>query len=203
MKHPAWRQAVRRLVVGPALVAALGLTIVSGWAQPPASAQELPAPVCTSGAVTPAQTAGPFYKAGAPERTSLVEPGMVGTKLVLTGYVLTRDCQPIPGAWLDFWQADANGQYDNSGYGFRGHQYADAAGRYALETLMPAEYPGRTSHIHVKVQAPGGPILTSQLYFPNVGRNARDGIFNPALLVSMQETADGQQGSFDFVLNTP
>jgi protocatechuate 3,4-dioxygenase beta subunit len=167
-----------------------------------AAAQALPAPACTAGVPTPAQTAGPFYKSGTPERTSLLEPGMAGPTLVLSGYVLSSDCQPIPGAWLDFWQADANGQYDNRGFGLRGHQYADAAGRYTLETVMPAEYAGRTAHIHVKVQAPGGPVLTSQLYFPNVGRNATDGIFNAALLVTMQETPDGQQGTFDFVLPT-
>jgi protocatechuate 3,4-dioxygenase beta subunit len=166
------------------------------------AAQELPAPVCTPGVLTPAQTAGPFYKSGTPERTVLFEPGMSGTRLLLSGYVLTSECQPIPGAWLDFWQADANGQYDNRGYGFRGHQYTDAAGRYMLDTVIPAEYPGRTAHIHVKVQPPGGAVLTSQLYFPNASRNATDGIFNPALMVSMQETTEGQVGTFDFVVRT-
>jgi protocatechuate 3,4-dioxygenase beta subunit len=164
------------------------------------AAQELPAPACTPGVLTPAQTAGPFYKSGTPERTVLFEPGMSGTRLLLSGYVLTSECQPIPGAWLDFWQTDANGQYDNRGYGFRGHQYTDAAGRYTLDTVIPAEYPGRTAHIHVKVQPPGGAVLTSQLYFPDARRNATDGIFNPALMVSMQETAEGQAGTFDFVV---
>ncbi len=41
-------------------------------------------------------------------------------------------------------------------------------GRYTLETIVPGEYPGRTQHIHVKVQAPNGPILTTQIYFPGV-----------------------------------
>lgn len=201
LKH--WRsgRASRRGIVGLALAGlAFALTTVGS---PSASGQELPAPSCTPGVLTPAQTAGPFYKSGAPERTSLLEPGMAGTKLLLSGYVLTGDCQPIPGAWLDFWQADANGQYDNRGFGLRGHQYADASGRYTLETVMPAEYPGRTAHIHVKVQAPGGSVLTSQLYFPNMGRNATDGIFNAALMVAMQESADGYQGTYDFVVSGP
>ena len=30
------------------------------------------------------------------------------------------------GALLDFWQADAKGHYDNSGFRLRGHQFADA-----------------------------------------------------------------------------
>jgi protocatechuate 3,4-dioxygenase beta subunit len=165
-----------------------------------AAAQEILPPVCMPGILTPAQTAGPFYKTGAPERTALFEPGMAGTRLLLSGYVLNAACQPIPGAWLDFWQADANGQYDNRGYGLRGHQYTDAAGRYTLDTVIPAEYPGRTAHIHVKVQPPGGAVLTSQLYFPGVSRNATDWIFDAALTVSMQPSADGQIGTFDFVV---
>jgi protocatechuate 3,4-dioxygenase beta subunit len=201
VKHWRPRRARRPGLVSLALAGlALALCAVSS---PSASGQELPAPACTPGVLTPAQTAGPFYKSGAPERTSLLEPGVAGAKLMLSGYVLTGDCQPIPGAWLDFWQADGNGQYDNRGFGLRGHQYTDAAGRYTLETVLPAEYTGRTAHIHVKVQAPGGPELTSQLYFPNMRRNATDGIFNAALLVTMQESPDGYLGTFDFVVPGP
>ncbi len=93
---------------------------------------------------------------------------MGGTKIIVTGYVLTTDCEPIANAWLDFWQADDQGAYDNAGYRLRGHLFADETGRYTLETIVPGEYPGRTPHIHVKVQAPNGQILTSQIYFPGV-----------------------------------
>ena len=55
---------------------------------------------------------------------------MSGTRVIVTGYVLTRDCKPIAGAWLDFWQADDIGAYDNTGFKLRGHQFTDAAGRY-------------------------------------------------------------------------
>src|SRR3954447_6103967 len=106
-----------------------------------------------SGTTTPSLTEGPYYKAGSPERTSLLEANMPGTKVVLTGYVYDKNCRPVAHAWLDFWQADANGRYDNSGYTLRGHQYTDANGRYTLETVEPGEYPGRTVHFHVKVQA--------------------------------------------------
>ena len=172
---------------------------------PPAArstqAQQVSPHTACDAAVTPSQTEGPFYKPGSPERTSLLEPDMPGTKLVISGYVLTRDCQPIGGAWLDFWQADANGAYDNSGYRLRGHQFTDATGRYELETVLPGQYPGRTPHVHVKVQAPNQSVLTTQLYFPGQPRNDRDGIFNPALLVSIQDTDDGKLASFDFVLD--
>ena len=31
---------------------------------------------------------------------------MSGTRLLLSGYVLTQDCQPVANAMLDFWQAE-------------------------------------------------------------------------------------------------
>jgi protocatechuate 3,4-dioxygenase beta subunit len=106
---------------------------------------------------------------------------MPGTRLVIEGSVLTTGCKPLARAVLDFWQADAAGRYDNAGYRLRGHQLTNEAGRYRLETIVPAEYQARTRHIHVKVQAPGQPALTTQLYFPDGGENRRDSIFNPAL----------------------
>jgi len=163
---------------------------------------ELQPPSC-DGTLTPAQTEGPYYTANTPERNSLLEPGMPGTHLIVAGYVLTKDCRPIANAWLDFWQADAAGAYDNQGYTLRGHQFSDAQGRYFLETVRPGEYPGRTVHIHVKVQPPGGAILTSQLYFPDVASNNSDGIFDPAALVTLEGRTDYQLAFYDFVLDVP
>lgn len=161
-------------------------------------------PACTSpAALTPPLTEGPYFTANSPERASLLEPGMAGTKLVLTGYVLTADCQPVANALLDFWQANANGEYDNSGYTLRGHQFTDAAGRYQLTTVVPGLYPGRTEHIHVKVQAPNGPVLTTQLFFPGVQSNEGDSIFDPALVLTIQDTSDGEAATFDFVVSAP
>jgi protocatechuate 3,4-dioxygenase beta subunit len=167
-----------------------------------AAAQTLPpTPACgDDDDPTPAQTEGPYYTPNTPERTSLLEPGLTGTKLVVTGYVLTTDCKPVERALLDFWHADDSGAYDNSGYRLRGHQFTDAQGRYQLETLMPGLYTGRTRHIHVKVQAPNQPMLTTQLYFPGEASNARDSIFNSALVVAIQDAADGKDAEFDFVL---
>lgn len=169
------------------------------------SAPTLPlpaAPECSAPAsLTPPMTEGPFFKPSSPERTSLLEPGIAGTKLILTGYVLTQNCQPVAGALLEFWQTDSHGQYDNSGYQLRGHQFTDAAGRYQLETIMPGLYPGRTEHIHVKVQAPDGPVLTSQLFFPGVAENQSDSIFDPSLVVVMQaETEGAKAATFNFVI---
>jgi protocatechuate 3,4-dioxygenase beta subunit len=177
-----------------------GNTTASPLATTGAQATTLtPARTC-NGVATPSQTEGPFYKTGSPERTSLRETGLSGTPLTVTGYVLTTTCQPVAHALLDFWQADSNGNYDNTGFRLRGHLYTDNEGRYSLDTIVPGEYPGRTRHIHVKVQAPGQSVLTTQLYFPGVARNDSDGIFSPQLLMQVQQTTNGQLGTYNFIV---
>ena len=127
---------------------------------------------------------------------------MSGTPLKISGTVLDQDCQPVGGAVLDFWQADADGAYDNTGYTLRGHLTADAQGKFTLDTIVPGEYPGRTPHIHVKVTPPGGSTLTTQLYLPS-DRNASDGIFSPALVMDVQDTSSGKDATFTFVIRSP
>src|SRR5215471_8198094 len=71
-------------------------------------------PTC-NGVATISQTEGPFYKPNSPQRISLREAGIAGRPLIVTGYVLSTTCKPITHALLDFWQADSNGNYDNTG----------------------------------------------------------------------------------------
>ena len=151
----------------------------------------------TCGVITPRQTEGPFFSPNSPKRISLVEPGTRAPRLVVTGSVLSPQCKPLANALLDFWHSDEDGEYDNRGFRYRGHQFADAQGRYHLETIVPAEYPGRTRHTHAKVQAPGGRILTTQLYFPNDPGNRRDGLYRPELEM---KKGKGVEASFDFVV---
>ncbi|HMO54725.1 MAG TPA: hypothetical protein PJ994_09490, partial [Tepidiformaceae bacterium] len=127
-----------------------------------------PTPECTDDDDEPtvAQTEGPYFTPNSPERTSLLETGMSGTRLLLTGQVVSTSCAPVANALIDFWQCDDSGEYDNAGYRLRGHQFTDGNGAYMLETVVPGLYPGRTRHIHVKVQAPNERVLTTQLYFP-------------------------------------
>ncbi|SIT48128.1 putative Protocatechuate 3,4-dioxygenase [Paraburkholderia piptadeniae] len=136
------------------------------------------------------QTAGPFFLPHSPQRASLLEPGIKGTKIVLTGRVYSTQCSAVPGALLDFWHANDAGEYDVEGFRLRGHQFADGEGRYRLETIVPGLYPGRTRHIHVTVRPPNGPILTTQLYFPGEQRNARDSLFDRRLLMTIDN--DGE-----------
>jgi protocatechuate 3,4-dioxygenase beta subunit len=152
----------------------------------------LPAPEACSG-LTQSQTEGPYYKPDTPERTTFFEAGMQGTRLILVGYVLDQNCQPVPGAWLDFWQTDAAGEYDNTGYRLRGHQFTDEQGRYHLDTVLPGLYLSRPiEHIHVKIQPPGGETLTSQLYFPD---RPMEG-----LTVTLEDRGDHMVGYFNFVV---
>ena len=151
----------------------------------------LPTPACAG--LTQAQTAGPYYTPDTPERHSLLEEGLPGGRLILVGYVLDEDCQALSNAWLDFWQAGADGEYDNAAYGLRGHQFTDAQGRYYLETVLPGEYSSRPiEHIHVKVRAEGGEEVTSQLYFPD----------QPVagLTVTIEDRGDYLLGYFNFVV---
>ncbi|MGH6923256.1 MAG: intradiol ring-cleavage dioxygenase [Propylenella sp.] len=163
---------------------------------------ELPAtPACDDGdEPTPRQTEGPFFTPNSPERAELIEPGMAGTPIVLAGFVLTRGCQPIPGAPVELWHADDSGEYDNVGFRLRGHQFADANGRYRFETIVPGLYPGRTRHFHLKYQAPNERVLTTQLYFPGEPRNTRDRIFHPDLVLQVTQ-APGLTARFDAVLD--
>lgn len=188
----------RRVVLGAGVLAAgsvLGIGIAA------AQARLAPTPACHDGdEATPAQTEGPFFKPSSPERIELIESGMAGQPIELVGFVLSRNCQPIAGALVEFWQADAKGDYDNSGFRLRGHQFTDAEGHFRLRTVVPGVYPGRTRHIHVKVQPHGGRVLTTQLYFPGEAKNRSDGLFRKELLVRTAKNEGWLAGRFDFVL---
>lgn len=162
----------------------------------PATATGTAAPTPACGQPTPPQTAGPFYTPDTPRRQRLTEPGMRGVPLTLEGRVLTPACTPVSGVLLDFWQCDADGRYDNRGFRLRGHQYTGADGRYRLETIVPGTYPGRTPHLHVRVQAPGGRLLTTQLYLDGHPLNARDFLYDARLVMLGRESVL----RFDFVL---
>jgi protocatechuate 3,4-dioxygenase beta subunit len=149
---------------------------------------------------------GPFYKAGAPERTALVEPGMKGTRLTITGRVLNTQCRPLAYAVLDVWHCDADGVYDNKGYTLRGKIHADKNGRYELRTIVPVPYKVsatryRPAHIHLKLSAPGVPVLTTQLYFEGDKWNKVDSAYRKSLTISPRDGRNGGKvAEFDFRL---
>ena len=152
-------------------------------------------------ALTPTQIEGPYYKIGSPHRSSLIEPGISGTPLVLTGQVLNELGKPIPGAVLDFWQSDDVGNYDMVTDLLRGHVYTDNAGHYSIETIVPACYePRQARHIHVKLQGVSRPY-TTQLYFSDDEDRVKDNFYQKELEVQVEDLADGRkQGTFNFVI---
>jgi protocatechuate 3,4-dioxygenase beta subunit len=152
--------------------------------------------------LTPEETAGPFFRPNSPAKRNFRETGVTGVPVNVSGSVLDLRGKSIAGALLDFWHADAQGQYDFDGFRCRGHQFADTSGRYLLQTVMPGLYPSRTRHYHVRLQSAHGPILTTQLYFPGEARNSDDSLFRPDLLLKMRRTRDGWDATFNFVLKT-
>lgn len=193
-RWPARRAFLRSALALPAVLAGH-----RALAQPQAL---VPTPSCVDkGTPTLSQTAGPFFKPRSPQRVSLLEADIRGPRIILTGSVLSTRCRPVPGALLDFWQADDQGRYDNAGFRLRGHQFADDQGRFRLETVVPGLYTGRTRHIHVRVQAPNKPVLTTQLYFPDEPGNRADFIFRPELVMAVRDEAGARAAAFNFVLD--
>src|SRR2546422_2977222 len=206
------------LALATALLAACGgggQTLASATPTPTTSAASTSAASSAQAAATAAGTAiactapaqaivelteGPYYKANPPQNAALRTAGVAGTPLTLTGYVVSKSCQPIANAKLDFWQADGNGNYDNSGYTLRGWQLTDANGAYRLETVIPGLYPGRTEHIHFKVTV-NGQTYTSQLFFSGVSQNASDSIYSAQMLVKLNTSTSPVSGTFTFVVN--
>jgi protocatechuate 3,4-dioxygenase beta subunit len=187
----------RRSVLLTSAFAAASLAVPVAHAQQLAATRE-----CQDGdEPTLSETEGPFFKPKSPERSDLRDEGLKGTPFEITGRVFSRDCKPLGHTVIDLWHADSEGNYDNKGFRCRGHAFTDGEGRYRFLTIVPALYPGRTRHFHVKVQGGGGPLLTTQLYFPNEARNSQDGLFHSQLLMRVSDTESRKTGQFDFVLN--
>jgi protocatechuate 3,4-dioxygenase beta subunit len=161
----------------------------------------VPGTACASVTPTPAVADDKTFMRGAPERSRLVEPGMTGRKLVLTGVVKGVVCGPIKGARIDFWQADSNGTYDPTGMKLRGFQLSGDNGQYRLETIVPGAYADRAPHLNARIQATGKPTLTTALFLADNPLNLRDSAYHPELVVNVTSSPDGLTGTFDFVLN--
>jgi protocatechuate 3,4-dioxygenase beta subunit len=144
--HPS-----RRRILGSALASSSLLS----FGNPRLSFAEgaAPTPQCHENhEATNRQTEGPFFKPSSPERADLVEPDTTGRLVEINGLVMTRSCRPVERTLVDLWHADEHGEYDNAGFRYRGHLFTDAEGRYRFRTILPAIYPGRTRHYHVKVR---------------------------------------------------
>lgn len=153
---------------------------------------------------TAPNAAGPFYLAGAPARFDLTE-GAAGTAVAVSGRVYSAaTCRPIAGASLDFWQADAAGDYDTEGFQLRGVVAADDDGQYLLRTVLPGNYMSegtfRAAHLHVIVSAPGHAPFTTQVYFPGDPYIDTDRLVHPSQISNLDSSGDEAIAVFDFVL---
>lgn len=112
--------------------------------------------------LTPEQEEGPFYVDLAQVRQDIVED-RPGVPLALAVTVVdSKTCKPIRDAAVDIWHCDALGVYSgvpsegSEGEAYlRGIQLTDKGGLAEFKTIYPGQYPGRTTHIHVKVHVGG------------------------------------------------
>ncbi|SFI68208.1 catechol 1,2-dioxygenase [Amycolatopsis sacchari] len=175
---------------------------------------------------------GPYYVPGAPERGSRGAVPMredePGTPLLWSGRVTSTDGQPLEGAKIELWHADAEGLYSQFAPGIpewnlRGTFSVEPDGSFEITTVRPAPYmiptdgacgrliaaagwhPWRPAHLHVKVSAPGHEQLTAQLYFPGDQHNEDDvaSAVKPELILDPKPSGDGKGETvvYDFALD--
>lgn len=159
-----------------------------------------PTPSCASGyEATPSTSAGPCFTPDSPRRDDITDGRYPGQELVVGGYILDRTCNPISGELIEVWQADPDGDYDLQGFHLRGHQYSVDNGRWIIWTVTSAPYGPRARHIPLRVQRPGGAVLTTQMFFPDDPTQDRDRQFD-ARLLPLAFDAKMRQARMDIVL---
>lgn len=116
---------------------------------------------------------------------NFAKPGetAIGQRIIVHGRVLDENGRGVPGALLEFWQANAGGRYRHAKEGYLaaldpnfggcGRAITDNHGGYSLRTVKPGAYPWpngvndwRPAHIHFSVFGPSfGQRLITQMYF--------------------------------------
>jgi protocatechuate 3,4-dioxygenase beta subunit len=88
--------------------------------------------------------------------------------MIVYGRVLDENARPVPGALVEFWQANAGGRYRHKketylaaidpNFGGCGRMITDEEGRYWFRTIKPGAYPWpngvndwRPAHIHFSI----------------------------------------------------
>ena len=143
---------------------------------------------------TPAQTSGPFYPLQIPldhdADLTLIEghsQRATGQVVHVMGRVRNAIGEPVAGARIEIWQANARGRYTHPRDSnpapldphFEGYAslITDEQGRYRFKTIKPGAYPAgrsvRPPHIHFDVTGRKDKLVT-QMYFPGEARNADD-----------------------------
>src|SRR3984885_3737971 len=119
------------------------------------------------GQTTESTVTGPFHVVASPRRelgADISRPGS-GEACLVTGRVTGPEGQPVAGALVDVWQADAEGFYDvqrndtTPETNLRGLFTTDAAGRFWFRTIVPRYYP-------IPVDGPVGRLLEAMARHP-------------------------------------
>lgn len=160
---------------------------------------------------------GPFFAEGAPDRKKLAPDDEPGQRILIEGTVYGPDCTtPVPGAGLDVWHANNEGDYYDASdkYRLRGHLSTAEDGTYEIRTIKPGRYRTsgglRPAHVHFIITSPEHGSLTTQMYFagdPQLAPTDPCGICSsedPSLIVDFRsERRNGEEilvGAFDIVL---
>ena len=173
---------------------------------------------------------GPFHLPDAPLLDAPFElphrPDESGDRTRVSGRVTDADGNPLAGANLDIWQADAEGRYASFMPGppdgnLRGQVRAGADGGYEFTTVIPGPYtipldgptgkmtaaadwsPWRPAHIHLIVSADGYEPLVTQLFIDTSDYLDNDvaSAVKPELIVHPEHTGDGGYAIiYDFAL---
>jgi len=147
---------------------------------------------------SPTQTLGPFYPRNAAERPRATDADLItvegdrvltkGIPIFLVGRVVDRRGAAVADAAVEIWQCDGNAVYHHPAGGaederdpyFQGYgvDRTDTVGEFHFRTIRPIAYPGRTPHIHVRVQPASGRAFATQLYLRDDPGNTRDFLFS-------------------------
>ena len=219
MSRPSTSTLTRRQAVGMAGAAgaAVLLSRVSGPDRLLESlgVSDVAQAAATSCVLTPSKTEGPYFVDEKLNRSDIrtdpadgaVQPG---TPVSLTMVVVRADgnCDPVQGAAVDIWHANAAGKYSDIGSEgtsgkkyLRGLQISDASGRAKFTTIYPGWYQGRAVHIHFKVRLYDGSSetyeFTSQLFFDPATTSAvyETGVYAARGQASTPNSSDGIYGS--------
>lgn len=177
---------------------------------------------------TEATVFGPFYVEGAPvhELGEDVAHGAPGEPCTVRGTVRGVDGEPVPGAEMHVWQADAEGKYDVQHEGLdqlraRGVLHADSAGRYHFRSILAEAYPipddgpvgdmlkatrrhpWRPAHLHFMIRAPGYETLITHVFRNGDPYLDSDAVFGvrQSLIADWVRQPDGSyRVDYDFVL---
>ncbi len=128
--------------------------------------------------VTAATTAGPFYVGNAPSLADINRHGATGTPMRIAGTVFggPDGRRPLPGAVVEIWHCDADGDYHPDGSGdvsryapeqvnLRGVGLTGARGDFRFDSIVPGHYGNRRRHIHWRFVAEGHRPLVTQSYW--------------------------------------